>query len=103
MTTEMPGRRVVLVTLLVCAMVSSAIAADTEYEEQTPSPSSMESPAGHGWGSIQGQHLYSHGDYNGPAGANSGNVRFYSIQLNAAYFVPIIGTFISGFHTSTPN
>ena len=87
MTTEMPGRRVVLVTLLVCAMVSSAIAADTEYEEQTPSPSSMESPAGHGWVSIQGQDLYSHGDYNGPAGANSGNVRFYSIQLNAAYFV----------------
>jgi hypothetical protein len=87
MTTETPGRRALLAMLLICAMVSRAIAADSEYEAQTPSPSNMESPAGHGWVSIQAQDLYSHGDYDGPAGANSGNVRFYSLQLNAAYFV----------------
>jgi hypothetical protein len=87
MTTATHRRHVALAVLWFCATVSSAVAADPEYEAQTPSPSSQQSPAGHGWVSIQGQDLYSHGDYNGPAGANSGNVRFYSLQLNAAYFV----------------
>jgi hypothetical protein len=87
MTTETTRRCAALLILSICAMVTSAGATDSEYEAQTPSPSNMESPVGHGWTSIQGQDLYAHGDYNGPAGANSGNVRFYSIQLNAAYFV----------------
>ena len=83
----MTVRRVTLALLVVCAMISGASAADSEYEAQTPSPSNLDAPQGHGWVSIQGQDLYSHGDYDGPAGSNSGNVRFYSLQLNAAYFV----------------
>jgi hypothetical protein len=70
-----------------CAILTGTSAADSESETQALSPSNMESPVGHGWVSIQGQDVYSHGDYNGPAGANSGNVRFLSIQLNAAFFV----------------
>jgi hypothetical protein len=87
MTTSAPGRRWAYGILLICAMVSRAFAGDTGYEEQTPSPSDLASPAGHGWVSIQAEDLFSHGDYNGPAGANSGDVRFYSVELNVAYFV----------------
>ena len=43
--------------------------------------------AGHGTVSIATQDLYSRGDYDGPAGSASGNVRFLSAQIDATYFV----------------
>ena len=43
--------------------------------------------AGHGFVSMGYQQLYSHGDYDGPAGKDSGNVHFNSMQFEAGYFV----------------
>jgi hypothetical protein len=89
MTTEPRRCRRALAILSFCAMIatSSAIADNPQEETQAPGPANVEFPAGHGWASVQFQDLFSHGDYNGPAGANSGQVRFYSLQLNLAYFV----------------
>jgi hypothetical protein len=80
-------QRSALAILLVCVLTSAAMADNPQEETQTPSPANQQYPAGHGWVSLELQDLYSHGDYNGPAGINSGNARFYTIQLNAAYFV----------------
>lgn len=43
--------------------------------------------AGHGSIGIDYQNVYYHGDFDGPAGKDSGNVRFQVWQLQASYFV----------------
>lgn len=42
---------------------------------------------GHGSISIEFQHTYYHGDFDGPAGKDSGNVSYFAYELEASYFV----------------
>lgn len=46
-----------------------------------------ESAAGHGSWSVEYAHSLDHGDYQGPAGVDSGQVQFQSIILAGSYFV----------------
>ncbi|MGH8121472.1 MAG: hypothetical protein ACREPT_01730 [Rudaea sp.] len=56
--------------------------ADSESAAQT-----SEFAAGHGYVSLGFQHTYYHGDFQGPAGADSGNVSFFAYAIEAGYFV----------------
>jgi hypothetical protein len=59
----------------------------SQSADQTADPPDSEFAAGRGSIGVEFQHLYSHGDYGGPAGKNSGNVTFYTYELEASYFV----------------
>lgn len=60
-----------------------ALCALSHADDATPS----EYAAGHGSIGIEFQHAYYHGDFDGPAGKNSGNVSFFIYDLQASYFV----------------
>jgi hypothetical protein len=73
--------------LAVAIVGSEAHAADNE---SIPDPSADDvAPyaAGHGSVSMGYQQIYSHGDYEGPASKDSGNVHFNSMEFEANYFV----------------
>ncbi len=72
------------------AMASAAMlahAADNESVADTSVDDAKPYAAGHGFVSVEYQQLYSHGDYDGPAAKDSGNVHFNSLQFEAGYFV----------------
>ncbi|MGH8041915.1 MAG: hypothetical protein ACREPN_07725 [Rudaea sp.] len=64
--------------------VSPATQAGTDNQ---PAAVATEFVAGHGSWSIEYAHTFDHGDYQGPAGADSGQVQFQSIILAGDYFV----------------
>lgn len=64
------------------ATTNDATLADSESAAQT-----SEFAAGHGFVSLGFQHAYYHGDFQGPAGPDSGNVSFFTYGLEVGYFV----------------
>ena len=72
----------IAVALPARAQQTEAIGADGNSGAPAP-----EFAAGHGSFSFDYQHVYSHGDYQGPAGADSGNVSFFTYGLDVDYFV----------------
>ena len=72
--------------LIPCAALAFAMAVacgPLQADETTP----PEYAAGHGSIGIEFQHDDFHGDFDGPAGKDSGNVSFFVYQLQASYFV----------------
>lgn len=67
-----------------CALAQSHPA---ELQGGEPTSPDAEFAAGHGSLSIQYENLFSNGDYNGPAGAQSGSVRAQSVDLGVDYMV----------------
>ncbi len=80
-------------SLLCCALMAmasmgtAAHAADNDSVPDAAPADVKPYAAGHGFVSFDYQQLYSHGDYNGPAGKDSGNVHFNSVEFEAGYFV----------------
>lgn len=73
-------------------LVLGIAAAQSLYAQDAnvpPSPNSAPAPYAAGQGSvgIEVQNAYYHGDFDGPAGKNSGDVRFLAYELEASYFV----------------
>jgi len=64
----------------------SQTASDTRSVDTTLKPES-EFDAGHGSFSIEYSHPFDHGDYQGPAGVDSGQVQFQTVTLGSSYFV----------------
>ncbi len=78
---DLGQRRLIQCAALVFAMAISC--GQLKADETTP----PEYAAGHGSVGIEFQDSYDHGDFDGPAGKDSGNVRFLSYQLQASYLV----------------
>ncbi len=70
-----------------CAQ-DAAAPPDGSEPASTPADQSVAyTAAGHGSVAIESQNIYYHGDFNGPAGKDSGDVRFLVYELEASYFV----------------
>ncbi|MBS0569755.1 MAG: hypothetical protein JSS28_04055, partial [Proteobacteria bacterium] len=70
--------------LALCGLHNVAHADDTTPADDAPT---SEYAAGHGSIGFEYQHAYYHGDFDGPAGKDSGNGSFFSYALQGSYFV----------------
>jgi hypothetical protein len=61
-------------------------AVNSSFTDTAPNPQADYS-AGHGSIGLEFQHTYYHGDFDGPAGKDSGDVSFFVQELRASYFV----------------